>query len=233
MTTMMTATGLVKAYRGKRALDHFDLTVAPGEVCGLVGPNGAGKTTFIELVTGLVRPDEGTITIGGIDAVAQPRRARAVLGVSPQEVALYPNATAREHLRLFGGIHGLRGRRLALAIDEVAAAMALTDVLDQAAGVLSGGQRRRTQAATALIARPRLLLLDEPTAGADPVTRSALLTVVRQLAAAGTAVVYTTHYLPELDELDATIAFARAGRVVARGTRDEIDADSLYEEVAA
>ena len=233
MTTMMTATGLVKAYRGKRALDHLDLTVAPGEICGLIGPNGAGKTTFIELVTGLVRPDEGTITIDGIDALAQPRRARAVLGVSPQEVALYPGATAREHLRLFGGIHGLRGRRLTLAIDEIAAAMALTDALDQAAGVLSGGQRRRTQAATALITRPRLLLLDEPTAGADPVTRSALLTVVRERAASGTAVVYTTHYLPELNELDATIAFARAGRVVARGTRDEIDASSLYEEVAA
>ena len=233
MNTVLDAVGLVKAYRGKRALDGFALTVAAGEITALIGPNGAGKTTFIEAITGLVRPDEGRVMISGIDAAAHPRRARAVTGVSPQETALYPAATVREHLRLFGGLAGLRSRELRRAIADIAEAMVLTDVLDQPAGLLSGGQRRRTQAATALITRPLLLLLDEPTAGADPVTRSALLAVVRQRAAEGAAVVYTTHYLPEVAELGATIAFARDGRVVARGRQDEIDTERLYEEVAA
>ncbi len=232
MTTVLEASGLVKAYGGKRALDEFELTVAAGEITGLVGPNGAGKTTFVEVVTGLVRPDEGRVRVCGIDAVARPREARAVIGVAPQETALYPAATVREHLRLFGGLAGMRAAELGRAIADIADAMALTGVLDQAAGLLSGGQRRRTQAATALISRPALLLLDEPTVGADPVTRSALLAVLRQRAAAGAAVVYTTHYLPELGELGATIAFARNGRVVARGRQDEVDIDVLYQEVA-
>jgi ABC-2 type transport system ATP-binding protein len=230
---ILVAEGLVKTYGRKRVLDGFGLSVAAGEIVGLVGPNGAGKTTFVEVVTGLTRPDEGRVIVDGIDALVRPRKARARIGVSPQETALYPAATVREHLRLFGGLAGLRGAALRAASNEIAEAMALTDVLDSAAGLLSGGQRRRTQAATALIARPPLLLLDEPTVGADPVTRSALLAVVRQRAAEGAAVVYTTHYLPELAELGATIAFARDGRVVARGESDDINPDRLYEEVAS
>jgi ABC-2 type transport system ATP-binding protein len=222
------ATGLVKTYGGKRALDGFTLSVAAGEIVGLVGPNGAGKTTFIEVVTGLTRPDAGQLTIDGIDALAHPRQARQRVGVSPQETALYPAATVREHLRLFGGLAGLRRAALRTAIDEVAEAMALSAELDKPTGLLSGGQRRRTQAATALIARPALLLLDEPTVGADPVTRAALLDVVRRYAHEGSGVVYTTHYLPELTELGATIAFARDGRVIARG---DVDPARLFEEV--
>jgi ABC-2 type transport system ATP-binding protein len=221
------AEGLVKSYGDKRALDGFSLEVNQSEIVGLVGPNGAGKTTFVEIVTGLTRPEAGRLIIDGIDALAHPRQARERVGVSPQETALYPAATVREHLRLFGGLAGLRRARLRAAIDEVAEAMALTAELDKATGLLSGGQRRRAQAATALITRPALLLLDEPTVGADPVTRSALLDVVRRYANEGSGVVYTTHYLPELSELGATIAFARDGRVVARG---DLDAASLFAE---
>jgi ABC-2 type transport system ATP-binding protein len=224
---VLQAEGLVKAYNGTRALDGFTLDVGAGEIVGLVGPNGAGKSTFVEVVTGLTRPDAGRLTIDGIDALAQPRRARQRVGVSPQETALYPAATVREHLRLFGGLAGLRRAALRAAIDEVAQAMALSAELDKPAGLLSGGQRRRTQAATALIARPAVLLLDEPTVGADPVTRGALLDVVRRYAHEGSGVVYTTHYLPELTDLGATVAFARDGRVVARG---DLDAAALFEQ---
>jgi ABC-2 type transport system ATP-binding protein len=224
------AEALVKKYGAKRALDGFELSVAAGEIVGLVGPNGAGKTTFVEIVTGLVRPDEGRVTVNGVDVAASPRLARAQAGVSPQETALYPAATVREHLRLFGGLAGLRRAALRTAVDGIAEEMVLTDVLDQAAGLLSGGQRRRTQAATALIARPPVLLLDEPTVGADPVTRSALLSVVRRRADEGAAVVYTTHYLPELAELGAGMAFARAGRVIARGGPGDFDLDQMYAE---
>jgi ABC-2 type transport system ATP-binding protein len=219
---MLEATGLVKHYGDRAALDGFDLAVRSGEITGLVGHNGAGKTTFVEVVTGLVRPERGQVRVGGVDALRQPRAARRLLGVAPQEQALYPTATVRDNLRLFGALGGLRRAGLRRAIDGVAEELRLTEVLDQRAGLLSGGQRRRTQAAAALIASPPLLLLDEPTAGADPETRAALLAAIRARAAAGAAVLYTTHYLPELADLGATLAVARAGRVIARGTQDRL-----------
>jgi ABC-2 type transport system ATP-binding protein len=222
---MLRAEGLVKAYGRCRALDGFDLVVQPGEIAGLVGHNGAGKTTFVEIVTGLVRPDRGRVEIGGLNALRDSRRARKLLGVAPQEQALYISATVRDNLRLFGALAGLRRDGLRRAIEDVAEELRLTDVLDQRAGLLSGGQRRRAQAATALIGTPRLLLLDEPTAGADPETRAALLAAVRRRADDGTAVVYTTHYLPELADLGATLAVARGGRVIARGSQRSLISD--------
>lgn len=219
---VLAADGLVKCYGGTKALDGFSLSVAPGEIVGLVGHNGAGKTTFVEVVAGLVKPEAGQVRIGGVDALRDSRRARRMIGVAPQEQALYPSATVRDNLRLFGALAGLRKAALRAAIDHVAAELRLSEVLDQAVGLLSGGQRRRTQAATALIGSPRLLLLDEPTAGADPETRAALLAAVRDRAAAGAAVLYTTHYLPELTELGATLAVARAGRIIARGDQQSL-----------
>jgi len=225
---VLTADGLVKTYGHRRALDEFTLHVSAGEITGLVGPNGAGKTTFVEVVTGLIRPEAGRVMIGEVDAVRYPRKARALLGVCPQETALYPSITVAGHLRLFGALAGLRRAALRSAISEIAELMELTEVLGKPAGLLSGGQRKRVQAATALIAERPLLLLDEPTVGADPLTRTALLNVVSARAAAGAAIVYTTHYLPELTELGATIAFARAGHIVARGTQAELSMDDLF-----
>jgi ABC-2 type transport system ATP-binding protein len=215
---MLVADGLIKRYGEVRALDGFSLRVRAGEIVGLVGHNGAGKTTFAEIAAGLIRPDGGQVTIDG----GHVRGARARLGVAPQQLSLYPSVTVREHLRLFGGLAGLRRTALRAAIEEIAAALRLTEFLDRQVGLLSGGQQRRTQSATALLHRPAVLLLDEPTAGADPETRQALLAVVRARATEGTAVVYTTHYLPELTELHATIAVARRGRVIARGSSQEL-----------
>jgi ABC-2 type transport system ATP-binding protein len=237
---MLMAEGLFKRYGTRLALAGFDLSVEAGEVTGLIGPNGAGKTTFVEVVTGLVRPDAGRVLVGGRDTTRSGRSGRAVrrlMGVAPQEIALYQTVTVRENLRLFGGLAGLRGRALDVAIAEVLDELALGPVAGQRTGALSGGQRRRVQAATAMIASPPLLLLDEPTAGADPETRSALLAAVRARADAGTAVLYTTHYLPELAELDATLALVRAGAVIARGTQAELTSsqvtlDDLYRSVA-
>jgi ABC-2 type transport system ATP-binding protein len=199
--------GLRKRYGDQVALDGFDLTVEPGEITGLLGHNGAGKTTFVEVVTGLVRPDAGRVATAGR------------IGYAPQELALYPTLTVRENLRLFAALAGVRRQD---AIVRLAEELRLTDSLDRPTGVLSGGQRRRTQAATALLGDPPLILLDEPTAGADPETRTALLAAVRARAQRGAAVVYTTHYLPELTELGATLAVAKGGRVIARGTREEL-----------
>ena len=222
---MLSAHALVKRYGGTTALDGFSLDVAPGEIAGLIGHNGAGKSTFVEAVTGLTRLDSGRISIGGRDALRSPRRARALLGVAPQEIALYPSATVRDNLRLFGALAGMGAGAVRASIGRVAAELLLEDVLDRSVGLLSGGQRRRAQAATALIGDPPLLLLDEPTAGADPETRTALLDAVRARSANGCAVVYTTHYLPELTDLGATLAVAGAGRIIARGTQRELTRD--------
>lgn len=219
---MLAARGLVKRYRQVTALDGFDLTIAAGEIVGLAGHNGAGKTTFANAVAGLIRPDAGKVTIDGVDVGREPRRARRRIGLAPQELALYPTVTVRDNLRLFGGLAGLRGRGLRRAIDQVTAELDLADVVDRRVGVLSGGQQRRTQAATAMIAPRPLLLLDEPTVGTDPQARTALLAAVRKRAADGAAVCYATHYLPELEELDATIAVAAHGKVIARGRRREL-----------
>jgi ABC-2 type transport system ATP-binding protein len=222
VAVMLAAQGLVKRYGGRRALDGFDLEVLPGEIVGLIGHNGAGKSTFVEVVTGLVRPDAGTVRVGGVDVLHNRRAARALTGVAPQELSLYVSATVRDNLRLFAALAGLRRRALQQAIDQVAEELQLTDLLGQRVGVISGGQQRRTQAAAALIGGAPLLLLDEPTAGADPETRGALLRAVRSRASAGAAVLYTTHYLPELADLGATIAVARSGRVIARGDQDTL-----------
>jgi ABC-2 type transport system ATP-binding protein len=234
------AHALTKSFGDTVALRGFELAVAPGEIAGLIGHNGAGKTTFARAVAGLVRLDDGSITVAGVDVGARPRAARALLGLAPQELGLYPTATARENLALFAALHGLRRGPARAATQRVARQLLLEDVLDRRVGTLSGGQQRRVQAATAMIHRPPVLLLDEPTVGADPVTREALLGAVRAAADDGAAIVYATHYLPELDVLRATLAVADHGRVVARGERDELRAavagpasslDDVYREL--
>src|SRR3954451_2847398 len=216
--TLLEVLDLTKRYGAVNALDGFSLQVAAGEIVGLVGHNGAGKTTFVEIVSGLIRPDSGYVAIGG----KPPAESRGNIGVTPQHLGLYPSVTVREHLQLFGRIAGLRKAALNNAIEELAVALRLTEIMDRRTGVLSGGQQRRTQTATALVHRPSLLLLDEPTAGADLETRQAMLDIVKQRAGEGAAVLYTTHYLPELMELQATIAVIRSGSIIARGTYEEL-----------
>jgi ABC-2 type transport system ATP-binding protein len=200
-----------------------------------VGHNGAGKTTAVDVVTGLVRPDAGTVRVAGTDALAAPRRASALTGVAAQDLQLYGTATVRQNIALCADLAGVgrgagrtetwsgrRRTRARAAVADVMDELGLAEVADRPVGLLSGGQRRRVQAACALVGRAAVLLLDEPTVGADPQTRSALLTAVRRRAEDGAAVLYTTHYLPELVELGATVAVARAGRVVARGSQAEL-----------
>jgi ABC-2 type transport system ATP-binding protein len=220
--SVLEVAGLRKSYGPTVALAGIDLAVAAGEIVGLLGPNGAGKTTLVSIVAGLLRPDAGSVVVGGIDALAHPRRASRHLGLAPQETGIYPTLTCAKNLRFFGELAGLRGRELDREVDSIAEALQLTALFDRRGQQLSGGERRRLHTALALVHRPRLVLLDEPTTGADVQSRSQLLQFVQELAAAGSAVVYSTHYLHEVEQLDASVVIIDHGRCIARGSAAEL-----------
>lgn len=215
---MLRACGVCKRYGSTVALDHVDLMVDRGEIVALLGPNGAGKTTFVSIVSGLRRADAGTIWVGGFSVSEKPRQVRRLLGLAPQETGVYPVLTVQENLRFFGELAGCRGQPLRRRIKEVASALRLDELLSRRVRFLSGGERRRLHTATALLHEPALLVLDEPTAGVDVETRSAVLEVVRQTACNGAAVCYTTHYLSEVETLNARATIIDEGRIVADGT---------------
>jgi len=210
--------GVVKRYGSRTALDGVDLRIDAGRVLALLGPNGAGKSTLVGVASGLRRADGGTVRVVGADPHRKRRVVRRAVGLAPQEVGLYPQLTVRQNLRALGEAYGLRGRVARARADELLGPFGLESLADRAVVELSGGQRRRVHAAGALVNRPRLVLLDEPTAGADPRTRGAILDVVRSVAAEGAAVLYTTHYLPEVEALHADVALLEAGRILVTDT---------------
>ncbi|MEU5401409.1 ABC transporter ATP-binding protein [Streptomyces sp. NPDC005963] len=218
----LTLRGVSKRYGSTTALDDVDLDIAEGEIVGLLGHNGAGKTTLMSLVAGLLRPDAGEIEVLGVSSVRDPRRARRGLGLAPQELGVYPPLTVRHNLRFFAEMAGLRGKEVRRRIEEVAEPLGLASLLDRRVSHLSGGEQRRVHTAMALLHRPRLLLLDEPTAGVDVETRARLIDFVREMAAAGTAVCYSTHYLAEVEALDASVAVLDHGNMIARGPLKEL-----------
>lgn len=209
---------LTKTYGEVVALDGVTLTVGPGEIVGLLGPNGAGKTTMVSIVCGLRRADEGSVRVNGVDALAHPQRARRHIGLAPQDLGIYPIDTVSQNLTLFGELSGLRGADLKSEVEAVAISLRLGDLMDRKAAELSGGQKRRLHTAIALLNSPLLVLLDEATTGADVETRSALIDVVGRLAARGSAVVYSTHYLQEVEALGARVVILDHGSVLADGS---------------
>ena len=222
---MLSVRGLSKSYGSLQALTGIDLDIPAGTILALLGPNGAGKTTLVSLVVGLRRPDAGSITVNGVDAVARPHEARRFIGYAPQEMSVYPTLTVRENLLYCGELAELRGAELSRRIVSVAEALALTDMLDRKVRELSGGEKRRVHTGMALLHNPPLLLLDEPTTGVDVRTRAQVLDVVRSLAEQGSAVCYSTHYLGEVEALGAEVAIIDRGQLIARdGLKDLIAA---------
>jgi ABC-2 type transport system ATP-binding protein len=213
---MLRIEGLRKRYGDVDVLRGVDLEADAGRVVALLGPNGAGKTTLVSIVAGLRTADGGTVTIAGVDALRDPWSTRGMLGLAPQELGIYSPLSVHRNLVFFGEVAGLRGRALSCRIDEVCDALALRELLPRRAGELSGGQKRRLHTALAILHRPPLLFLDEPTVGADVRSRADLLRAVRRLAYDGAAIVYTTHYLTEVEELDADVAILEGGRVIER-----------------
>jgi ABC-2 type transport system ATP-binding protein len=220
---MIQVEGLSKRFREIRAVDGISLEIGAGEVYGLLGPNGAGKTTTLALISGLLAPDEGTIRIGGIDLAADPGAVKASLGVVPQETAFYDELTARENVRFWGGLFGLGGARLVAAVDATLERVGLSGRADSRADTFSGGMKRRLNLALGLVHSPRVLLLDEPTVGIDPQARQRILDVVRDTAAAGTTVLYTTHYLEEAERLCDRIGIIDHGKIIAEGSLGELE----------
>lgn len=215
---MLEIQGLRKSYGDREVLGGIDLEVAAGEVVGLLGPNGAGKTTMVSIVSGLREADAGAVRVGGIDALRSPDRVRPWIGLAPQDLGIWQVLTVEQNLRYLGELSGVGRRDIGERVREVAEALELTELLPRKAAELSGGQKRRLHTGMALLHRPRLLFLDEPTVGADVRTRRQILDVVRAAAADGAAVVYATHYLPEVEEIGDSVAVLEAGRIVTRGS---------------
>jgi len=219
---MITVTGLRKAYGDHTVLDGIDLHVPPGTVFALLGPNGAGKTTTVQILTTLIDADAGEIRVAGHDPAIQPDAVRAAIGVTGQFAAVDALLTGRENLILMADLHHLgraAGRRRA---DELLEQFDLTEAAGKQASTCSGGMRRRLDIAMGLVGRPRLVFLDEPTAGLDPRSRQAMWQTVRRLVADGVTVFLTTQYLEEADQLADRIAVLHGGRLVAEGTADEL-----------
>lgn len=214
---MLDVAGVRKSYGDIVALRGVDLQIDAGEIVGLVGPNGAGKSTLVSMIAGLLSPDAGTIAVAGADVHADPKRAHRMLGLAPQELGLYPTITVRDNLAMFGALAGVRGPTLRSRIEEAAELFKITEFLGRPARQLSGGEKRRVHTAMAMLHRPPLLLLDEPTAGVDVHTRADVLSAVRHLAAEGSAVCYSTHYLAEVESLGASVAIIERGEFVSRG----------------
>jgi ABC-2 type transport system ATP-binding protein len=222
----ITAEGLVKIYKSRknevRALDGIDLAVPEGSVLGLLGPNGAGKTTAVRILATLLKPDAGRATVAGFDVVREPDEIRRVIGLSGQYAAVDENLTGRENLWLFGRLYQLSSPEATSRATELLEQFELTDAADRVAKTYSGGMRRRLDLASALIGRPRLLFLDEPTTGLDPRSRIGMWDVIRGLVREGVTLLLTTQYLEEADELADNIAVVDHGKIIARGTADEL-----------
>lgn len=211
-----------KSFGNRVALDGISFNVDGGGITGLLGPNGAGKTTFLRILTTILPADSGDITVGGKSVSADPGAVRAQLGVCPQDLAIYEDLTGQENVAFFGRLSGLSRRA---ARDSAAEQLELVGLADRAAdraGTYSGGMKRRLNIAVALVASPRLLLLDEPTVGVDPQSRNRIFEVVEALRDKGMTIVYTTHYMEEADRLCDRVLVIDLGRIVAQGTPGEL-----------
>ena len=214
--------GLVHRYGELTAVDGVSFRIDPGETYGLLGPNGAGKTTTISMVAGLIPAHEGTVTVLGQEMSPRTVDAKQHIGLVPQDLAIYPELTARENLTFFGRLQRLRGGELAARVDEVLDLIGLADRAKDPTKEFSGGMKRRLNIGIGLLHQPALLILDEPTVGVDPQSRNAILESVETLSVEGMAVLYTTHYMEEAERLCDRVAIVDAGRVQAEGTRDEL-----------
>jgi ABC-2 type transport system ATP-binding protein len=225
---LLNVTDLSRSFGGRTAVDGVSFRVEQGRTLGLLGPNGAGKSTTVGMICGLIRPDRGEVQIDGEPVAAGSSAARRKIGLVPQDLALYDDLPAIENLRLFGALHGLKGAHLARRCNEVLKLANLSERARDKPATFSGGMKRRLNIAAALLHEPRLLILDEPTVGVDPQSRSAIFDCLEALKERGCALIYTSHYMDEVERLADHIVIIDHGKVIADETPS-----SLYKRLPA
>jgi ABC-2 type transport system ATP-binding protein len=215
---------LTKYYRGnvKPAIDGVSLGISEGHIFGLLGPNGAGKTTMIRILCGLLMPTQGEIFIGGYSLKEDIAKIRRIIGVVPQEIALYQSLTAYENLLVYGGIYGLSGETLKKRIDEQLHKFGLERNKNTQVGKYSGGMKRRLNLVVGLMNEPRILFLDEPTVGVDVQSKNVIIESLIDINQSGTTIIYTSHYLEEAEMLCSSLAIIDEGRIITQGSLNEI-----------
>lgn len=218
---------LTKHYNGapEPAVDGVNLTVRHGEIFGLLGPNGAGKTTTLSMLSTILKPAGGAVTVCGIDSLRHPMKARRLIGLVPQDIALYPELTARENLTFFGRLYGLTGRDLKTRVLKALCAVGLEKKADEKLTSYSGGMKRRVNLAAGILHTPLLLFLDEPTVGIDAQSRQLIIETLQGMKNSGTTILYTTHYMEEAKQLCDRVAIMDKGRILTLGTIPQILAD--------
>ena len=222
MSAVLQVKDLRKEFGDLTAVDGISFDIQEGEIFGFLGPNGAGKTTSISMICGLLKPTAGEILVQGQSILKNPREVKKLLGVVPQEVAIYEELSARENLSFWGGIYGLGGGQLRSRVEELLEQVGLEDRAKEPTKNFSGGMKRRLNLALGLIHDPKLILLDEPTVGIDPQARRNILDVVKSIVAGGRTVLYTTHYLEEAEELCDRLAIIDHGQILSQGTVTEL-----------
>ncbi len=227
---MLSFQRVTKRYGSILALDDVSLDIAPGEFFGLLGPNGAGKSTLMSLASGLRAPDSGTVSLESRCLASDRTLAHRTLGLVPQSIALYTDLTAEQNLRIFGQLHGLRGRELQTRIDEALSAVQLADRRRAVVNTFSGGMQRRLNLVASLLHRPQLLLCDEPTVGIDPQSRNAIFDYLQLLNRSGVTIIYSTHYMEEAERLCSRIGIIDHGKLLALGTLDELLTQLPFED---
>ncbi|WP_238883364.1 ABC transporter ATP-binding protein [Clostridium sp. YIM B02551] len=213
---------LTKKYGDFIAVDNMSLTVEEGEIFGFLGSNGAGKSTTINMISGLLRSNEGSISILGKDIKKNSRFTKMNLGIVPQDIAIYEDLTAYENVKFFAGLYGLRGESLRAKSEEALKFVGLSDKMKEYPKNFSGGMKRRLNIACAIAHKPKLIIMDEPTVGIDPQSRNYILESVKELNRMGCTIIYTSHYMEEVEEICSRIAIVDHGKIIADGTKEEL-----------
>lgn len=213
---------LVKRYKDNLAIDHLSLQVKEGEIFGLLGPNGAGKTTLTNTILGLTAVDQGTIKIFGQELRKNEREIKRHVGLVPQDIAVYEDLSALENVVLFGRLYGLSRKALKEGVDDALEFTGLTHLQNKRPSQFSGGMKRRLNIACALVHKPKLIIMDEPTVGIDPQSRNYILESVKKLNTMGCTVIYISHYMEEVESICSQIAIVDKGRIIAKGTKEEL-----------
>jgi len=219
---LLTVTNLEKSYKKVKAVKGISFHVKQGEVLGLLGPNGAGKSTTISMISTLLKPDAGEIIYNGTNIIKEPKAIQENLGYVPQEIALYPMLTGKENLLFWGRAYGLKGTTLKKRIEEVSEIIGIADRLKDKVKTYSGGMKRRLNIGVALLHNPELIIMDEPTVGIDPQSRNHILDTVLKLNRQGMTVIYTSHYMEEVEFLCSRICIMDQGEIIAEGSKEEL-----------